>query len=209
MPFSPLYYIYIFFFLVLLPGITCCRLLCSSVWVVWLCKPWTQTPSQSHTVLHSHQSVQCVCVCVCLAQCLKTLVDNFLITFSISMYIMCVCLFRVLSRRVGALQISIIKGDDTFSTSCPKQNVNKIAWTQQKKNKKKIFQWGETSLISTTSFKLQQEREQTFQRSWDRTPHPVHPQHTENLPGLPRPRWFYRSWSVPRHCSTGLYGGRT
>ena len=31
-----------------------------------------------------------------------------LITFSISMYIMCVCLFSALSRRVGALQISII-----------------------------------------------------------------------------------------------------
>ena len=31
-----------------------------------------------------------------------------LITFCISMYIMCVCLFSALSRRVGALQISII-----------------------------------------------------------------------------------------------------
>ena len=30
------------------------------------------------------------------------------ITFSISKYIMCVCLFSGLSRRVGALQISII-----------------------------------------------------------------------------------------------------
>ena len=30
------------------------------------------------------------------------------IIFSISMYIMCVCLFSALSRRVGALQISII-----------------------------------------------------------------------------------------------------
>ena len=30
------------------------------------------------------------------------------ITFSISVYIMCVCLFSALSRRVGALQISII-----------------------------------------------------------------------------------------------------
>ena len=29
-------------------------------------------------------------------------------TFSISMYILCVCLFRAFSRRVGALQISII-----------------------------------------------------------------------------------------------------
>ena len=33
---------------------------------------------------------------------------SFLITFSISMYIMCVCLFSDLSRRVGALQTSII-----------------------------------------------------------------------------------------------------
>ena len=32
----------------------------------------------------------------------------FWITFSISMYIMCVCLFSALSRRVGALQMSII-----------------------------------------------------------------------------------------------------
>ena len=31
-----------------------------------------------------------------------------LITFSTSIYIMCVCLFSALSRRVGALQISII-----------------------------------------------------------------------------------------------------
>ena len=30
------------------------------------------------------------------------------ITFSISMYVMCVCLFSALSRRVGALQISTI-----------------------------------------------------------------------------------------------------
>ena len=32
----------------------------------------------------------------------------FFITFSISMYIMCVCLFSALGSRVGALQISII-----------------------------------------------------------------------------------------------------
>ena len=32
----------------------------------------------------------------------------FLDTFSISMYIMCVCLFSALSRWVGALQISMI-----------------------------------------------------------------------------------------------------
>ena len=48
-------------------------------------------------------------VCASLAWCLKTLVDNlFFITFSISMYIVCVCLFSALSCRVGALQISII-----------------------------------------------------------------------------------------------------
>ena len=46
-------------------------------------------------------------------RCWKTLPCNnkgqcFWITFSISMYIMCVCLFSALSRRVGALQISII-----------------------------------------------------------------------------------------------------
>ena len=33
---------------------------------------------------------------------------NIRITFSISMYTMCVCLFNALSRRAGALQISII-----------------------------------------------------------------------------------------------------
>ena len=46
-----------------------------------------------------------------LAKCLKTIVDFsffFLITFSISVYSMCVCLFSALSRRVGALQIFII-----------------------------------------------------------------------------------------------------
>ena len=42
-----------------------------------------------------------------------TLVDIYTylffgITFSISMYITCVCLFSTLSRRVGALQISIV-----------------------------------------------------------------------------------------------------
>ena len=66
----------------------------------------------------------CVCVCVCMCifcivtlELLSTLCVSFfkfhlllLITFSISMYVMCVtlCLFSVLSRRVGALQISII-----------------------------------------------------------------------------------------------------
>ena len=71
----------------------------------------SQTFQLSHTVLHSYQSVQCVlCVCVhilqlCVKPCRYLL---FLDNISISMYIMCVCLFSTLSRRVGALQISII-----------------------------------------------------------------------------------------------------
>ena len=61
----------------------------------------------SHTVLHSYQSVQCVRVFCSYAW---NLVDIILIyiTFSVSMYIMCVCLFSALSRRVGTLQITII-----------------------------------------------------------------------------------------------------
>ena len=79
----------------------------------------------NHIVLHSLQSEQCVCVsvCVCVRACMRVRACIFclntcqyyihyyffkLITFSISMYIMCVCLFSALSRRVGALQISII-----------------------------------------------------------------------------------------------------
>ena len=90
----------------------------------------------NYIVLHSHQSVQCacvracvracararacgcVCVCVCVCVCIFCIIMLehlsiytflfFFITFSISMYIMCVCLFSALSRRVGALQISII-----------------------------------------------------------------------------------------------------
>ena len=58
----------------------------------------------------------CVHACVCvhlLHNYAWTLVNIyiyllFLITFSISMYIMCVCLFSALRCRVGALQISII-----------------------------------------------------------------------------------------------------
>ena len=53
----------------------------------------------------------CVCACVCIF-CIIMLehlsIYIFWITFSISMYIMRVCLFSALSRRVGALQISII-----------------------------------------------------------------------------------------------------
>ena len=71
----------------------------------------------SHTVLRSYQSVQCVCVCVYILHSYAwNLVDIFFfcggggggIAFSISMYIMCVCLFSALSRRVGALQMPII-----------------------------------------------------------------------------------------------------
>ena len=61
----------------------------------------------------------CVCVCVCVRIFCIVMLEPlsipfsfffffFFITFSISMYIMCVCLFSTLSRRVGALQISII-----------------------------------------------------------------------------------------------------
>ena len=70
----------------------------------------------SHIILHSYQSVQCVCVCVCVCLCVCVCVcvtpfkknKKTIITFSISMYIMCVCLFSALSHRVGALQMSII-----------------------------------------------------------------------------------------------------
>ena len=56
----------------------------------------------------------CVCVCVCIfciimLEHLSIYIYLFFgITFSISMYIMCVCLFSAFSHRVGALQISII-----------------------------------------------------------------------------------------------------
>ena len=55
----------------------------------------------------------CVCVCVCIfciimLEHLSIYTYFFLKAFSVSMYIMCVCLFSALSRRVGALQISII-----------------------------------------------------------------------------------------------------
>ena len=54
----------------------------------------------------------CVCVCIFCIIMLEHLSiyplfssSSFLITFSISIYIMCVCLFSALGRRVGALQI--------------------------------------------------------------------------------------------------------
>ena len=55
----------------------------------------------------------CVCIfCIIMLEHLSIYLlfssSSFLITFSISMYIMCVCLFSALGRRVGALQISII-----------------------------------------------------------------------------------------------------
>ena len=61
----------------------------------------------SHIVLHSYQSVQCVRVFCSYAWNLVDIILTY-ITFSVSMYIMCVCLFSALSRRVGTLQITII-----------------------------------------------------------------------------------------------------
>ena len=57
----------------------------------------------NHTVLHSHQSVQCVCVCVCVCIFCIIMLEHLSIkikkriTFPISLYIMCVCLFSALS----------------------------------------------------------------------------------------------------------------
>ena len=64
-----------------------------------------------------------MCVCVCVSSIVfKNLCQYpffsfflFLITFSISMYIMCVCLFSALSRRVSVLQISVIINTNTHS----------------------------------------------------------------------------------------------
>ena len=58
-------------------------------------------------------SVCAVCVCIFRLVMLEPLSVSFLfcfggITFSISVYIMCVCLFSALSRRVGALHIAMI-----------------------------------------------------------------------------------------------------
>ena len=51
----------------------------------------------------------CVCIfCIIMLEHLLIYREKKLVTFSISMYIMCVCLFSALSRRVGALQIAII-----------------------------------------------------------------------------------------------------
>ena len=88
-----------------------------SLFIIFCGNPNNRIFQLNHLVLHSYQSVQCVCVhaCVCahlLHNYAWTLVDIYIlifsITFFISMYIMCVCLFSALSRRVGALQISII-----------------------------------------------------------------------------------------------------
>ena len=62
----------------------------------------------SHIVLHSYQSVQCVCISSIVFKNPCRYLSVFWITFSISLYIRCVCLFSTLSRRVGALQFSII-----------------------------------------------------------------------------------------------------
>ena len=51
----------------------------------------------------------CVCIfCIIMLEHLSIYTTSFLITFSISMHVMCVYLFSALSRRVGALQIAII-----------------------------------------------------------------------------------------------------
>ena len=72
----------------------------------------------------------CACVCVHVHACVhllhnyaQILVDTYIlgvgggITFSISMYIMCVCLFSALSRRVGALQIILLLCEPSAVTS--------------------------------------------------------------------------------------------
>ena len=71
-----------------------------------------------HTFFLFFTPISLYSVCVRISSIVfLTLVDVFFpffnITFSISMYIMCVCLFTALSRRVGALQISII-----INTNC-------------------------------------------------------------------------------------------
>ena len=73
----------------------------------------------SHIVLHSYQSVQCVCVCVHILHSYAwTLFFILFLTFSVWMYIMCVCLFSALNRRVVALQISIIIIIITWHDTC-------------------------------------------------------------------------------------------
>ena len=63
----------------------------------------------------------CVCSIVFKNPC-QYLFFLFLIIFSISMYIMCVCLFSALSRRVGALQISVI----IIMANCTARSVSMI-----------------------------------------------------------------------------------
>ena len=55
-----------------------------------------------------YSCLQCLCYVDTFCRYINFLNTFSLITFSISMYIMCVCLFSALSRRVDALQISII-----------------------------------------------------------------------------------------------------
>ena len=70
----------------------------------------------------------CVCVSVCVSSivfknpCQYLFSSFFWILFSILMYIMCVCLFSVLSRRVGTLQISII----IIMANCTARSVSMI-----------------------------------------------------------------------------------
>ena len=70
------------------------------------------------TVYVCVRAYMCVRACVCVCMCIFCIIMHehlliytfffFLITFSILMYIMCVCLFSALSHRVGALQISMV-----------------------------------------------------------------------------------------------------
>ena len=87
--------------------------------------------SSSPSFIIDHDLIRRVCACACVRACVRACVhvcvcifciimlehlsiyllfssSSFLVTFSTSMYIMCVCLFSALGRRVGALQISII-----------------------------------------------------------------------------------------------------
>ena len=71
----------------------------------------TYTHTHLHTYTHTHLHTSTCIFCIIMLEHLSIYTFFkyiFFITFSISTYIMCVCLFSALSRRVGALQISII-----------------------------------------------------------------------------------------------------
>ena len=94
----------------------------SGVWWRSLARgqPVRHTHQPHSNILHYRSALCWHCVIACMRVCVHllykyawTLVDIYIyikiwITFSISMYIMCVCLFSTLSCRAGALQISII-----------------------------------------------------------------------------------------------------